>query len=156
MTSKIEVPRELLERWLTDIGESKYVMPYTAERRDQIRALLCAPEAPRQSPIGWFTDDYLTDKSATTYDELTSNRWKDKGWPVQPLYHAPLSPDHSGGGARVVFTREHVEIVAESIYWQWAGREGFVPWVKGGNSLEQDKARSIAWSTLNKVKELNQ
>ena len=55
-----------------------------------------------------------------------------------------------------VVTREQVEIVAESIYWQWAGREGFVPWVKGGNSMKQDEARSIAWSTLDKVKELNQ
>ena len=54
------------------------------------------------------------------------------------------------------FTRDQVEIVAESIYWQWAGRKGFVPWVKGGNSLKQDEARSIAWSTLDKVKELNQ
>lgn len=54
-----------------------------------------------------------------------------------------------------VVTREQVEIVAESIYWQWACREGFVPWVTGGNSLKQDEARSIAWSTLDKVKEPN-
>ena len=49
------------------------------------------PVVERQ-PIGWFTDDYLTDKSSTTYDELTSNRWKDKGWPVQPLFTLPPAP----------------------------------------------------------------
>jgi len=52
-------------------------------------ALLDAPAVERQQPFAWFTDDYLTDKSSTTYDELTSARWKDKGWSVQPLYTAP-------------------------------------------------------------------
>lgn len=45
-----------------------------------------APVVERQWPFAWFTDDYLTDKSSTTYDELTSARWKDKGWSVQPLF----------------------------------------------------------------------
>lgn len=68
-----------------------------------------------------------------------------------------LNTIHSKPVAPVsVVTLEQVEIVSESIYWQWASREGFVPWVKGGNSLKQDEARSIAWSTLDKVKELDQ
>lgn len=45
-----------------------------------------APEA-----VGWFTDDYLTDKSATTYDPLVAERWRNKGWPVTALYAAPVT-----------------------------------------------------------------
>ncbi len=40
-------------------------------------------------PIGWFTDDHLTDRSATTYDRTVADRWRAKGWPVSPLYAAP-------------------------------------------------------------------
>ena len=99
-------------------------------------------------PFGWFTDDHVDDKSATTYTPAVADRWRSKGWPVTPLYTSQPAPVS-------VVTREQVEVVAESIYWQWSGREGFVPWVKGCNSLKQDEARSIAWTTLNKVKELN-
>lgn len=38
------------------------------------------------APIGWITDDHLTDKSATTYDKAVADRWCEKGWPVQALY----------------------------------------------------------------------
>lgn len=112
MTSKIEVPRELAEFLEKHVSGTctRHALP----RLEELRALLAAPEAPRQAPIGWFTDDYLTDKSATTYDELTSNRWKDKGWPVQSLYAAPLSPDHSGGGAGMVLPESCDAINAEN------------------------------------------
>lgn len=44
-------------------------------------------------PIGWFTEDYKTDKSATTYDPEVAQRWRDKGWPVSELYtRAPPVP----------------------------------------------------------------
>ena len=36
--------------------------------------------------IAWFTDDYLTDKSATTFDPEVAGRWRSKGWPVTPLF----------------------------------------------------------------------
>jgi hypothetical protein len=35
--------------------------------------------------LAWFTDDHLTDKSATTYDKAVADRWKEKGWPVNEL-----------------------------------------------------------------------
>ncbi|MGE4748532.1 hypothetical protein AB8990_03390 [Yersinia enterocolitica] len=39
-------------------------------------------------PIGWHTDDYDTDKSATTYDPEVARRWAYKGWPVTELFTA--------------------------------------------------------------------
>jgi hypothetical protein len=39
-------------------------------------------------PVAWFTDDHLTDKSATTWDRETAERWKVKGWTVKALYAA--------------------------------------------------------------------
>lgn len=37
-------------------------------------------------PIGWIAEDHLTDRSATTYDKDTADRWNKKGWPVRPIY----------------------------------------------------------------------
>lgn len=41
-----------------------------------------------------------------------------------------------------------VEAVAEAIYNQWEGVEGFVPWFVGGNSDRQNFARSFARESL--------
>lgn len=49
-----------------------------------------APVVERQA-IGWFTEDHLTDKSATTYDATVAQRWHAKGWPVSPLYTSPIA-----------------------------------------------------------------
>ena len=46
---------------------------------------------PRE-PFAWYTEDYLTDKSATTYDLATMERWKAKGWLVKPLYIEQPAP----------------------------------------------------------------
>ena len=40
-------------------------------------------------PVAWYTDDHLTDKSATTWDRTVAARWRDKGWPVGELFAAP-------------------------------------------------------------------
>ena len=40
--------------------------------------------------------------------------------------------------------KEAYEVVAQKIYTQWAGHEGYTPWVAGGNSLMQGKARKMA------------
>ena len=42
-----------------------------------------------QKPVAWFTEDNKTDKSATTYDKVVAERWKQKGWPATELYTAP-------------------------------------------------------------------
>ena len=41
--------------------------------------------------VAWFTDDHLTDKSATTFDPVVAERWRNKGWPVTNLYAAPVT-----------------------------------------------------------------
>ncbi|NYT81393.1 hypothetical protein H0A70_07810 [Alcaligenaceae bacterium] len=43
----------------------------------------------RGEPVAWYTEDHLTDKSATTYDPVVADRWRAKGWPVHCLYAAP-------------------------------------------------------------------
>jgi len=43
----------------------------------------------RGEPVAWFTEDHLTDRSATTYDPVVAERWRVKGWPVSPLFKAP-------------------------------------------------------------------
>ena len=42
-----------------------------------------------QEPVGWHTEDHLTDRSATTYSKDMAYRWECKGWPVTPLYTSP-------------------------------------------------------------------
>lgn len=42
--------------------------------------------------VAWFTEDHLTDKSATTYDVGVSVMWGVKGWPVTPLYTSQPAP----------------------------------------------------------------
>ena len=50
-----------------------------------------------QEPIGWYTEDHLDDKSATTYSKELADRWVAKGWPVFPLYAAPVSEAKAQG-----------------------------------------------------------
>jgi hypothetical protein len=47
-------------------------------------------------PAAWFTEDHREDKSATTYSKKMAERWKEKGWPVTPLYTAPPQRDVLG------------------------------------------------------------
>lgn len=48
-------------------------------------------------PVAWFTEDYLTDRSATTYDPVVAERWRAKGWPVSPLFAHPQPAELSEG-----------------------------------------------------------
>ena len=48
------VSREMLQRWLDDIGPSRHVTPYAALKRDELRALLDAPANPLGDPVGSF------------------------------------------------------------------------------------------------------
>ena len=61
----------------------------------QLRAELAAIKA--QEPVGWYTEDHLDDKSATTYSKELADRWVAKGWPVFPLYAAPVSEAKAQG-----------------------------------------------------------
>lgn len=63
---------------------------YQAGYADAVKAVEVGKPAAAQEAVGWFTDDYLTDKSATTYDPLVAERWRNKGWPVTALYAAPV------------------------------------------------------------------
>ncbi|OAI84894.1 hypothetical protein [Pseudomonas putida] len=36
--------------------------------------------------LAWYTEDHLTDRSATTYNAHLAAIWAGKGWPVNPLF----------------------------------------------------------------------
>lgn len=71
-------------------------------------------------PVGWFTEDHLTDSSATTYSREVAERWKAKGWPVTPIYTAPP--------ARADVTEEMVERAAIATFHHLAGSTINVTW----------------------------
>jgi hypothetical protein len=68
-----------------------------SEIRQALAAYACAAiEADRKrrgEPVAWYTEDHLTDKSATTYDPVVAERWRAKGWPVSPLFQAPRAAE---------------------------------------------------------------
>lgn len=81
-----------------------------------------APVVERKQPFAWFTEDYLTDKSSTTYDELTSARWKDKGWPVQTLFTAPPElAELQATIARLTAENERLKAKPVCVYWDEVG-----------------------------------
>lgn len=105
MTNNLTISRELLndlldsarlevDERIRSFGEDyrPHVLASLRKMVADAEAILAAPAVERQAPFAWFTEDYLTDKSSTTYDELTSNRWKEKGWPVQTLFTSPPAP----------------------------------------------------------------
>jgi hypothetical protein len=46
---------------------------------------------------------------------------------------------------------EYIENAARVIYEQWSDHPDYVPWVDGGNSLRQDKARQLAREALDRI-----
>lgn len=67
---------------------------YSAMRNFCIRARAALASAPvAGKACAWFTEDHLTDKSATTWDRAVAERWRAKGWPVQSLYAAPQASE---------------------------------------------------------------
>ena len=66
------------------------VVTLLGKQADRIEELEAAQ--PQGEPFAWYTEDYLSDKSATTYDLATMERWKAKGWPVTPLYAEQPAP----------------------------------------------------------------
>lgn len=110
MTSKTidGVSRELLERLARNLASGSEA--YKAQ--EDICKILAAPEAPRQEPVAWGAwrkslnrfhyIDCNVDYMQRTYGKGAEDMGID--FELVPLYRhpAPLSPDHSGGGAGVV------------------------------------------------------
>ena len=88
MTNTIpNVPRELLERVLDYDG----AVAIRQNARHELRALLSAPSpagVDGLEVVGWYTEDHLDDKSATTYSREVADRWLAKGWTVNGIANA--------------------------------------------------------------------
>ena len=100
INKNIEISREMAERIIKDGAIS-------VAQIDQLRQKLSAPEAPRQELAGfeeWFRKE-IGDPSARQFKGLESRDVyvARKAWNASKP--APLSPDHSGGGAGVVLSR---------------------------------------------------
>lgn len=83
----IEQAIEALETAQRFIPESAYRESY-----DKCTEAITALQSMQGEAVGWRTEDYDTDKSATTYDSDCADRWRAKGWPVESLYTQPKSP----------------------------------------------------------------
>ena len=62
-----------------------------AEMAAELRALLSSPSpagVDGLEVVGWYTEDHLDDKSATTYSREVADRWLAKGWPVNGIANA--------------------------------------------------------------------
>jgi hypothetical protein len=71
------------------VKEAKRVAEYELKYYRKMMGEKIATE-PVQEPIAWYTEDHLTDRSATTYSKDVVDRWRSKGWPTTPLYtHQP-------------------------------------------------------------------
>ena len=97
------VPREPTEEMI-DVFHDRICIQCRPDKRDAevmndravyAAMLAAAPAQPDQEPFAWFTEDYDSDQSATTYLQSVKDRWIAKGWPVNPLYtHPPAAlPD---------------------------------------------------------------
>lgn len=85
------VPRELLER-LAEYAPAGFCAPTALQGFAlEARRLLSAPSpagVDGLEVVGWYTEDHLDDKSATTYIREVADRWLAKGWPVNGIANA--------------------------------------------------------------------
>ena len=82
------VPRELLENIVLCYNEGEFELGTLAA---ECHALLSAPSpagVDGLDVVGWYTEDHLDDKSATTYSREVADRWLAKGWPVNGIANA--------------------------------------------------------------------
>ena len=82
------VPFELLE---TLIEQHITAHGFTNHTARQAQLILCAPSPAGVDGlrvIGWYTEDHLDDKSATTYSREVADRWLAKGWPITGIANA--------------------------------------------------------------------
>lgn len=180
MTSKtIEVPRELVERLtrvyprnITDPVTIRTIQAQSVVAMDELRALLAAPEAPRQdnSALMKIAADlanrtplrqlYLVCDTQSRIGVESLHEYLDKCGDLLAStaldirraitsQAAPLSPDHSGEAGKVVITMQDVMSALEHA-------SGF-PMLKPNRLpvLTSNQCHALA-TALNKVKELNQ
>ena len=77
------------EMYVNDFGGLQAGRDATTDIHAAIGKLEEALAQPEQEPLGWHTEDHLTDRSATTYSKEMAYRWECKGWPVTPFYASP-------------------------------------------------------------------
>lgn len=142
MTNTLTISRELAEN-IADYMEGSASGTVLLWRRKLLEAL-AAPAVERQADAELLVE-FFEHGPMATINWFTPSSFEHGATKV---YIAPTSQV-------AVVLPEQIELVAQTIYQQWADRAGFVRWVPRGNSIMQDEARSIARACLDKVKEMN-
>ena len=87
-TQLLEILRENFEHARDSLDEQSSAYNDCLNSIFKIEAYL-AKQQVEQEPVAWYTDDHLTDRSATTYRKDMAYAWECKGWGVTPLYASP-------------------------------------------------------------------
>lgn len=74
-------------------------------------------------PVAWYTDDNLSDKSATTWDKRVAERWLAKGWPVDQLYIAPVAAQPSVPNHLIERLKKHCDDKSNTAFARSSMRE---------------------------------
>ena len=149
MTSKTidGVSRELLERAVDCTGEDGWEAIV-----EELRALLAAPEAPRQEPVMKLEAERLWGGAGEYAVSFVKSGWLDecrKAGGTFMLYAAPLSPNHSGGAGKVVLPDRSYDVA--TVRHLQTVMALFSP-----EDLKNVRALLDAQNYIDKVKELNQ
>ena len=173
MTSETIDERAAFDAWAVKHGR---VVGYNGWRNDfevwQARALLAAPEAPRQEPVTMDGKTTIREYAANALPEnWPMDEWT-KGYEeckrrihamfMQPI-NAPLSPDHSGGGAGVVLPKPDIWRIPVSGNWFYGTKEQcereYAEYTADFTAEDFDEDgphKPEPLACLDKVKELNQ
>jgi len=119
-------------KFAADCDSPSWCNQYGRCHRSVVGAPMLANCMEGQEPIGWITDDYESDKSATTYDKTVADRWNSKGWPVTALYTAPPKREWVG------LTDEEI---AEGQRNSWVDKQAFESAVWWAEERLKDKNR---------------
>lgn len=101
------------------------VITMQREKLDSLEAENERLKGGQGEPFGWFTDDHVDDKSATTYTPAVAERWRAKGWPVTPLYTSQPAPVSLPDGWKLV--PEVATLEMKNAGWQECERQGVDP-----------------------------
>lgn len=74
------------------------------------------PESAAVEAVAWYTDDHLSDRSATTWDPETAARWEAKGWKVWMLYK----------GSDVMAMQARYEVALDALRGEVADRDAVI------------------------------
>ena len=120
-----------------------------------VRAALAAPApaAVERALAHRIVSMFTWDEGGATGPAIAGLSWESLARMASDLARAALSPPEVKHGEATRMDVERLEEKAREIYNGWKYLKGWVPWVDGGNSFMQDKARIRARDEMAAQKE---